>query len=89
LKESESDDDRLTTLWRYAVSRRPDASERKLLKNLLQNSRHEYQESPESAGELLAVGISSRDDTLDAIEHAAWTATARAVLNLRETIGRY
>jgi hypothetical protein len=35
------------------------------------------------------VGISSRDDTLDAIEHAAWTATARVVLNLRETIGRY
>ena len=89
LKESESDNDRLTTLWRHAVSRRPDASERKLLKNLLQNSRQEYQESPESAGELLAVGISSRDDTLDAIEHAAWTATARAVLNLRETIGRY
>ena len=89
LKGSESDDDRLTTLWRYAVSRKPDASERKLLKNLLQNSRQEYQESPESAGELLAVGISSRDDTLDAIEHAAWTATARAVLNLRETIGRY
>ena len=63
--------------------------DQKLLKNLLQNSRQEYQESPESAGELLAVGISSRDDTLDAIEHAAWTATARAVLNLRETIGRY
>ena len=89
LNESESDDDRLTTLWRYAVSRKPDASERKLLKNLLQNSRHEYQESPELAGELLAVGISSRDDTLDGIEHAAWTATSRAVLNLRETIGRY
>jgi len=89
LKGSESDDDRLTTLWRYAVSRKPDASERKLLKNLLQNSRQEYQESPESAAELLAVGISSSDDTLDAIEHAAWTATARVVLNLRETIGRY
>ena len=53
------------------------------------HSRQEYQESPELAGELLAVGISLRDDTLDAIEHAAWTATARAVLNLRETIGRY
>ena len=89
LKGRESDDDRLTTLWRYAVSRKPEASERKLLKNLLQNSRQEYQESPESAAELLAVGISSSDDTLDAIEHAAWTATARVVLNLRETIGRY
>ena len=89
LNESESDDDRLTTLWRYAVSRKPDASERKLLKNLLQNSRQEYQESPKLAEELLAVGISSSDDTLDTIERAAWTATARAVLNLRETIGRY
>ena len=89
LNESESDDDRLTALWRHAVSRKPDTSERKVLKNLLQNSRQEYQESPESAEELLAVGISSRDDTLDTIEHAAWTATARAVLNLRETIGRY
>ncbi len=89
LNKSESDDDRLTTLWRYAVSRKPDASERKLLKNLLQNSRQEYQESPKLAEELLAVGISSSDDTLDTIERAAWTATARAVLNLRETIGRY
>ena len=55
----------------------------------MKNSRQDYQESPELVEELLAVGLSSRDDTLDAIEHAAWTATARAVLNLRETIGRY
>ena len=49
----------------------------------------EFQKNPKAAEDLLAVGISPRDDSLDVIEHAAWTATARTVLNLRETVGRY
>ena len=48
-----------------------------------------FKKNPKAAEDLLAVGISPRDNSLDAIEHAAWTATARAVLNLRETVGRY
>ena len=89
IHETNEDDERLSLLWRLAVSRQPDVEERSLLANLLKQRRKEFQKNPKAAEDLLAVGISPRDDSLDVIEHAAWTATARAVLNLRETVGRY
>ena len=89
IHETNEDDERLALLWRLAVSRQPDVEERSLLANLLTQRRNEFQKNPKAAEDLLAVGISPRDNSLDAIEHAAWTATARAVLNLRETVGRY
>ncbi|MDA9718597.1 DUF1553 domain-containing protein, partial [Planctomycetaceae bacterium] len=89
IHETNEDDERLSLLWRLAVSRQPDVEERSLLANLLKQRRKEFQKDLKAAEDLLAVGISSRDDSLDVIEHAAWTATARAVLNLRETVGRY
>jgi hypothetical protein len=45
--------------------------------------------SPQAAADLLAVGIAPRDKTLNETELAAWTAAARAVLNLHEAIARY
>ena len=89
IHETDEDDERLALLWRLAVSRQPDVEERSLLANLLTQRRNEFQKNPKAAEDLLTVGISPRDNSLDAIEHAAWTATARAVLNLRETVGRY
>lgn len=89
IHETNEDDERLSLLWRLAVSRQPDVEERSLLVNLLTQRRKEYQKNLKAAEDLLAVGISPRDDSIDVIEHAAWTATARAVLNLRETVGRY
>ncbi|MFM1904236.1 MAG: hypothetical protein RLZZ440_2136, partial [Planctomycetota bacterium] len=35
------------------------------------------------------VGLAPRNGDLDELELAAWTATARAVLNLHESIARY
>jgi hypothetical protein len=49
----------------------------------------EFKADPKAAGKLLAVGIAPRDKTLDPVELAAWTAAARAVLNLHEAIARY
>ena len=89
MAEVDEDQERLALLWRLAVSRRPDSDEQKLLTDLLERRRQEYKDSPKLAEELLSIGISSTDTTLDLIERAAWTATARVVLNLRETIGRY
>ncbi|NDC62530.1 MAG: DUF1549 domain-containing protein [Planctomycetia bacterium] len=84
-----ADDERISFLWREAVSRRPDAVERRLLQGLLDRRRAEYRDDPRAADEVLAVGIAPRDPTLDAVELAAWTAAARAVLNLHEAIARY
>ena len=89
MTEVDEEQERLALLWRIAVSRRPDFEEQKLLKDLLERRRREYKNKPNLAEELLAIGISSTDTTLDLIERAAWTATARVVLNLREAIGRY
>ena len=84
-----SDAERITFLWRQAVSRWPDAAERDLVASLLARRRDEFKQTPKAATDLLAVGIAPRDTSLDPAELAAWTATARAVLNLHETIARY
>lgn len=89
LKEAGDDSARIDALFRHAVSRRPDSTERKLVTGLLARRRAEFADDHASARALLAVGIAPRDTSLDDIELAAWTATARAVLNLHEAIARY
>jgi hypothetical protein len=83
------DDERIAFLWKRTLSRSPDARELAVVKDLLARRRDEFKASPQAAGELLAVGIAPRDKTLDEPELAAWTAAARAVLNLHEAIARY
>jgi mono/diheme cytochrome c family protein len=89
LKEAGDDPARIEALWRHAVSRRPDPEEQKLVTDLLARRRAEYAADHAAARELLTVGLAPRDTSLDDAELAAWTATARAVLNLHEAIGRY
>ena len=80
---------RVEFLWRQALSRSPDSVERDLVQGLLERSRSTYRADPAAAAGLLATGIARRNDAVDAVELAAWTATARAVLNLHETFARY
>ena len=89
LKEAGDDPARIDALWRRAVSRRPDSEERRLMTDLLARRRAEFAADHAAARQLLAVGLAPRDQSLDDVELAAWTATARAVLNLHEAIGRY
>ena len=89
LKGAGDDPARIDALWRHAVSRSPDSEERKLVADLLGRRRVEYAADHAAARALLAVGLAPRDTSLDDVELAAWTATARAVLNLHEAIGRY
>ena len=84
-----TDADRITFLWRQALSRAPDAAERDLVAGLLTRRRAEFKQDPQAATDLLSVGIAPRDKAVDPVELAAWTATARAVLNLHEAIARY
>jgi hypothetical protein len=90
LAEGGSDDaSRIDWLWRRVLSRVPDSAERELVVGLLARRRAEFGRAPGAAAELLAVGIAPRAATFDPVELASWTATARAVLNLHETFGRY
>ena len=83
------DDERIAFLWKRTLSRPPAAEESRLVKSLLDRRREEFRADPAAADKLLAVGIAARDASLDPIELAAWTAAARAVLNLHEAIARY
>jgi hypothetical protein len=83
-----SDAERIVTLWRRATSRNPDGRESTLMTDLLTSRRAEYQADPAAAAAVVGVGIAPRDPAIDTRELAAWTAAARAVLNLHETISR-
>jgi hypothetical protein len=90
LREGGADDDeKIASLWRRTLSRNPDATELTIMKGLLARGRDDFRDDPQSAVALIGVGIAPRDKGLDESELAAWTATARAVLNLHEAIARY
>jgi hypothetical protein len=89
MKEADDDASRIDVLWRHAVSRRPDSEERELIQGLLARRRAECAADPAAARDLLSIGLAPRDGDLDELELAAWTAAARAVLNLHEAIARY
>ncbi len=84
-----SDNERIRSAFRRAVSRNPDTTEIDLLLNLLNKNRITYQRDPEAARALLEIGLKSppsKED--DLVELAAWTGVARGLLNMHETITR-
>ncbi len=78
--------DRLVYGFRLATSRRPSEAEVAVLERVFEARRSLYCEDHEAAQQLLAVGEATHDESLDLIEHAAYTAVARILLNLNETI---
>jgi hypothetical protein len=83
-----SKEDRLNFAFRQALGRSPRDAEISVLVRLLDDQQREYEKSSEAAGQLLAVGESKVPDNVNRVELAAWTAVARVVLNLHETITR-
>ena len=81
-------DDRLQYLWRWAMTRRPDAFERSVLRDDLARHRAHYTDHPDDAKALLGVGESKADPALDPIDHAALTAVANMILNLHEATNK-
>lgn len=72
--------------FELATSRKPDAQDRDVLLKLFQRQHNLFSNSPQSSVDLLSVGESPRDGTLDAATHAAWTVVANVILNMDETI---
>lgn len=89
MRSAGDDDARIAFLWKRTLSRVPDSEELALVRGLLGRERTIYQGDRKAAEDLLGVGIAPRDESLDAADLAAWTATSRAVLNLHEAIARY
>jgi hypothetical protein len=80
--------DRLDFAFRCAFSRRPDGVERQILADLLAQSMSECEASPDAARELVQTGLAPHAPDLDLLEQAAWTAVARAILNVSEAVTR-
>jgi hypothetical protein len=78
--------ERIRFAFRLATSRHPSEREVALLRDLYEGQLERFRRLPESAAQLLSVGESGRDTSLDPAEHAAWTSVSCMILNLDETI---
>ena len=89
LLTSETDNgQRVDLAYRLCVSRPASPDERRVVLELLADQKSRFKASPETAKQLLAVGESARDESLDMQEHAAWTIICQMILNLDETLTR-
>jgi hypothetical protein len=79
---------RLTLAFRMATARVPSDRELTVLESILDSQLADYQNDRKSAEELLAVGESRRDESIDVAELAAWATVCSAILNLDETVTR-
>ena len=59
-----------------------------VMRDTYQQFLEQYQDSPQQARELLAIGDSNRDSTLPLAEHAAMTMVASIILNLDEAVNK-
>jgi hypothetical protein len=82
----ESDRDKLVFGFRSVTSRFPTTKELNILVAVLGDHRQRYQEDQEAAQQLIHIGASAVDETLDAQELASWTMIGNLLLNLNETI---
>ncbi len=78
-------EERVQFAWKTVLSREAKADEVALLVALFKESAKEYAEHPQQAKNLLQVGLSRGDASLDPLELASWTIVSRAILNLGET----
>ena len=83
-----STDERLTFAYQVALTRSPDDEERAIFRTLLESTKSAYREMPEAATALVEVGLSPRSQEFPALELASWTAVARGLINLNESITR-
>ena len=79
---------RLEFAYQCALSRPPRLEETAVMRKLYQRQRARYAAGRADAERLIAAGERPTAGDLDAVELAAWTAVARALLNLHETITR-
>ena len=84
----ETTEERIAYLFESATARLPKPKEAALLLETFQAHHQELTANPEAAKELIAVGESEPDETLDAVEVAAWTMIANLILNLDEVLNK-
>jgi Protein of unknown function (DUF1553)/Protein of unknown function (DUF1549)/Concanavalin A-like lectin/glucanases superfamily/Planctomycete cytochrome C len=81
IKSSANEDEQLTTMWRLAARRHPDATELATLKAYRASEVDHMKESPDDAKKLLAIGLAPVDSEVDPVELAALTVVTAGVMN--------
>ena len=81
-------DGRLAHAFRRVVCRPPTAADLDVLRRMHARQLDAYAAAPDAAQQLLAVGESPRDRSLDPAEHAALANVCLAILNLDEALTR-
>lgn len=79
-------DDQIAWAFQRATARKPTKDEARTLAATLATLRKQYAAEPAAAAELLKAGESKRDESLDAVDHAAATALCLMILNLDEVL---
>ncbi|MDR3636515.1 MAG: PSD1 and planctomycete cytochrome C domain-containing protein [Isosphaeraceae bacterium] len=79
---------RIRHAYKVALARDVRPAEIALLEKLVERQRSELRANPDGVAELLHVGDRPAPSDIDAAELAAWTAVARVILNLHETVTR-
>ncbi len=74
--------------FREALQREPKQAELAVLNSLLSEFYDQYSADPAAASQIQTVGSAPGVEEATVIQYAAWTAVARTLLNLHETITR-
>ncbi|MBL8829334.1 MAG: PSD1 domain-containing protein [Planctomycetaceae bacterium] len=83
---SADDSSRIAAAFRRATTRAPSSQELTVLQGTLDRLRKHYAADRDAALQLLKTGESPRDEQLDPIEHASFTALCTLILNLDEVL---
>ncbi|MCP4847488.1 MAG: DUF1553 domain-containing protein [Verrucomicrobiaceae bacterium] len=74
--------------FKLALSRPATQAEVKVIERVLGDQLTRFRNDPKKAKEFLAVGEMARDETIDAVDHAAWMVVGQLLLNMDETLTR-
>jgi hypothetical protein len=79
---------RLEYLFDVLMARQPAAKEKSILLARLNTLRTQFAADPAAALQLASVGEAARPESLDPVEHAAWTALSSLLMNLDEALSK-
>ena len=74
--------------FELATGRPADDLRQQVMKKAYDKQKAVFDQNPAQADQLLAMGDSPREKSIDAKEHATWTVLASMILNLDETLNR-
>ncbi len=77
---------RIVRVFRLVTARPPTEIERNIMLDLYYSQLRDFEDNRDAATQLLSVGDSPRDETLDVAEHAAMLNVAATILSLDEAV---